>query len=250
MKFFFFFESWKFFISVATALYPFFFLFFAPRIASNREESKIWGSCCPKTDYVLLPKKFLFPAKTSNWSETFWAYASDYCITFVSLALFDLSNRRFLKKSIFTDCSVLTDFCLFIHFASETFSFWVLLEKELFEEWYSRICYFWCFYLHVKAEPSWSIILIILMLLIRIVLSFVWSEFSSVGREEWCNKMKNGQKLKLGDAHVTPRNIQEVQASKLGDAHASPLHQQKYQVIFQYAIFLLLHMICVILGAS
>jgi hypothetical protein len=28
--------------------------------------------------------------------------------------------------------------------------------------------------------------------------------------------MKNGQKLKLGDAHVTPRNIQEVQASKLG----------------------------------
>jgi hypothetical protein len=30
--------------------------------------------------------------------------------------------------------------------------------------------------------------------------------------------MKNGQKLKLGDAHVTPRYIQEVQASKLGDA--------------------------------
>jgi hypothetical protein len=25
--------------------------------------------------------------------------------------------------------------------------------------------------------------------------------------------MKNGQKLKLGDAHVTPRNMQEVQAS-------------------------------------
>jgi hypothetical protein len=30
--------------------------------------------------------------------------------------------------------------------------------------------------------------------------------------------MKDGQKLKLGDAQVTPRNIQEVQASKLGDA--------------------------------
>jgi hypothetical protein len=28
--------------------------------------------------------------------------------------------------------------------------------------------------------------------------------------------MKYGQKLKLGDAHVTPRNIQEVQASSLG----------------------------------
>jgi hypothetical protein len=30
--------------------------------------------------------------------------------------------------------------------------------------------------------------------------------------------MKYGQKFKLGDAHVTQRNIQEVQASKLGDA--------------------------------
>jgi hypothetical protein len=35
--------------------------------------------------------------------------------------------------------------------------------------------------------------------------------------------MKNGQKLKLGDSHVTPRNIQEVQASKLGDAPEAPL---------------------------
>jgi hypothetical protein len=40
--------------------------------------------------------------------------------------------------------------------------------------------------------------------------------------------LKNGQKLKLGDAHVTPRNIQEVQASKLGDAPEAPLlHRQK-----------------------
>jgi hypothetical protein len=34
--------------------------------------------------------------------------------------------------------------------------------------------------------------------------------------------MKDGKKLKLGDAHVTPRNIQEVQASKLGDAQSTP----------------------------
>jgi hypothetical protein len=40
--------------------------------------------------------------------------------------------------------------------------------------------------------------------------------------------MKHGQKLKLGDVHVTPRNIQEVQASKLGDAPEAPLlHRQK-----------------------
>jgi hypothetical protein len=63
--------------------------------------------------------------------------------------------------------------------------------------------------------------------------------------------MKDGQKLKLGDAHVTPRNIQEVQAAKLGDAPRHPLlHQQKYQVIFQDTIFLLLHILCVVLGAT
>jgi hypothetical protein len=34
--------------------------------------------------------------------------------------------------------------------------------------------------------------------------------------------MKNGQKLKLGDAHDTPTNIKEVQVSKLGDAQGIP----------------------------
>jgi hypothetical protein len=63
--------------------------------------------------------------------------------------------------------------------------------------------------------------------------------------------MKNGQNLKLGDAHVTPRNIQEVQASKLWDAPEAPLlHRQKNQVTFQHTIFLLLHASCIFLGAS
>jgi hypothetical protein len=62
--------------------------------------------------------------------------------------------------------------------------------------------------------------------------------------------MKNGQKLKLGDAHVTPRNIQEVQASKLGDAPRHPFFIGKNQVTFQDTIFLLLYALCVFLGAS
>jgi hypothetical protein len=49
--------------------------------------------------------------------------------------------------------------------------------------------------------------------------------------------MKYGKKLKLGDAHVTPRNIQEVQASKLGDAPRHPFFIGKNQVIFQDTIF-------------
>jgi hypothetical protein len=51
--------------------------------------------------------------------------------------------------------------------------------------------------------------------------------------------MKNGQKLKIGDAHVTPRNIQEVQASKLGDAPEAPLlHRQKSGHLSKHYIFI------------
>jgi hypothetical protein len=62
--------------------------------------------------------------------------------------------------------------------------------------------------------------------------------------------MKYGKKLKLEDAHVTPRNIQEVQASKLGVAHRHPFFIGKNQVIFQDTIFLLLRILCIFLGAS
>jgi hypothetical protein len=62
--------------------------------------------------------------------------------------------------------------------------------------------------------------------------------------------MKYGQKLKLGDAHVTPKNIQEAQASKLGDAPRHPFFIGKNQVIFQDTIFLLICILCIFLGAS
>jgi hypothetical protein len=51
--------------------------------------------------------------------------------------------------------------------------------------------------------------------------------------------MNNGQKLKLGDAYVTPINIQEVQASKLGDAPEAPLlHRQKSGHLTRHYIFI------------
>jgi hypothetical protein len=51
--------------------------------------------------------------------------------------------------------------------------------------------------------------------------------------------MKYGQKLKLGDSHITPINIQEVQASKLGDAPEAPLlHRQKLGHLSRHYIFI------------
>jgi hypothetical protein len=62
--------------------------------------------------------------------------------------------------------------------------------------------------------------------------------------------MKYGQKLKLGDAHVTPRNIQEVQASKLGDAPEPPLlHRQKLGHLSAHYIFIASYSM-LFLGAS
>jgi hypothetical protein len=57
--------------------------------------------------------------------------------------------------------------------------------------------------------------------------------------------MKNGQKLKLGDANVTPRNIQDVQASKLGDAPKTPLlHRQKSGHLSTHYIFIASYSMC------
>jgi hypothetical protein len=43
----------------------------------------------------------------------------------------------------------------------------------------------------------------------------------------------------LGDAHVTPRNIQEVQVSNLGDAPEAPLlHWQKSGHLSTHYIFI------------
>jgi hypothetical protein len=51
--------------------------------------------------------------------------------------------------------------------------------------------------------------------------------------------MKYGQKHNIGDAHVTPRNIQELQASKLGDAPEAPLlHRQKSCHLSTHYIFI------------
>jgi hypothetical protein len=51
-----------------------------------------------------------------------------------------------------------------------------------------------------------------------------------------------------------PMSAQEIskkyKRQSLGMPKAPLLHQQKYQVIFQDTIFLLLHMLCVFLGAS
>jgi hypothetical protein len=72
---------------------------------------------------------FVFvPRRTSNLRKVRFgkvvvpcAHALGYFQNFISFALFDLSNRRSSKKSIFVSCSILTDFCTICVCLSITF---------------------------------------------------------------------------------------------------------------------------------
>jgi hypothetical protein len=126
-------------------------------------------------------------------------------------------------------------------FASRSLSFWVILIREHFEEVATVVDALICGGLELKPEPKWLIYYHTYANVVnRIVLSFVWRKFSSVGIREWWDEMKNGKKLKIGDAHATPpRNIQELQASKLGDAPEAPLlHRQKSSHHSRHYIFI------------
>ena len=117
--------------------------------------SKILGSCYPETDFVLLPKKLYFPARTSNRYVIFWKYAPGCYLTFVSFVLFYLSNISFLNNSIFSCYSVLTDFCHYLHLPLDLFLFDVLLIKELYKEVVTVANVLNGCYTCVETEPKW-----------------------------------------------------------------------------------------------
>jgi hypothetical protein len=84
----------------------------------------------------------------------------------------------------------------------------------------------------------------------RFVFSFVWRKFSSVGIGEWWDELKNGQKIKLGDAHAPQEISKRYKRQSLGMPPRHPFFIGKNQVTFQHTIFLLLHALYVFLGAS
>jgi hypothetical protein len=85
----------------------------------------------------------------------------------------------------------------------------------------------------------------------KFVFSFIWRKFSSVGIREWWDELKNGQKLKSGDAHASPQEIsKKYKHQSLGMPPRHPFFIGKKWVTFQDTIFLLLHALCIFLGAS
>ena len=92
------------------------FLFrFVPRVTSNREEMRFGEVAVLKQISMLPLKKIFLSARMSDCFEKKYTHAPGCYLTFISFALFDLSNIIFSKKFIFTCCSVLTDFCQYLH---------------------------------------------------------------------------------------------------------------------------------------
>ena len=125
--------------------------------------------------FCAVTKKSVFAARMSYWSAKFLEYSPGYYLTFVSLALFDLSNGIFSKKLIFTSCSVLIDFCHYLHLPLNLFLFEFFWKKELFEEVATVAAVLMDVLYMLELNPSGFVILIALTLLMRIVWSFVWS---------------------------------------------------------------------------
>jgi hypothetical protein len=116
--------------TVMTSHYHFYFIF-VPRIASNRKKVRFGEVAVPKQISALRCKNsWKFP----EWSAISCAHALGYYLTFISFALFDLSNRRFSKKLIFTCCSVLTDFCHYLHLPLDLFLFEYFWSRNFWEK--------------------------------------------------------------------------------------------------------------------
>jgi hypothetical protein len=177
--------------------------------------------------------------RISFWPAISYAYAPGYIQTLISFTLFDLSNGRSSKNwslsaVLFWQISATICVCLSIAFFLSSF------DHETFEKVatvaYALYVVFLSWNLNQKGLIYYYVYTNVAN---RIVLSFVWRKFSSVGIGEWWDEMKNGQKLKLGDAHATPINIQEVQALKLGDVPEAPLlHRQKSGHLSRHYIFI------------
>jgi hypothetical protein len=148
--------------------------------------------------------------RISFWPDISCAYAPGYIQTSISFTLFYLSNRRSSKNSTFVSCFVLIDFCHYLCLSLVRFLFEFFWSQNFWGSCYSSLCFI-CGVLSWNPNQKGLIYYYIYANVAnRIMLSFVWRKFSSVGIGEWWDEMKNGKKLKLGDAHVTPRNIQEV----------------------------------------
>jgi hypothetical protein len=163
-----------------TAPYPFYFVVM-PRRTSNLREVRFGEVAVLKQISVLHRKKLVKILIIYFWPAISCAYAPGYIQTFISFTLFDLSNRKPSKKLTFVSCSVLTDFCHYLCLPLDRFLFEFFWSRNFWGSCYSSTCFI-CGGFELKPEQKRLIrYYAYTNVANRIVLSFVWRKFSSVG---------------------------------------------------------------------
>jgi hypothetical protein len=92
------------------------------------------GKLLSRNRFLHFAVKIRENSQKSYWSTISYAHAPGYYLTFISFALFDLSNIRFPKKLIFTCCSVLTHFCHYLHLPLDLFLFEFFWSRNFWEK--------------------------------------------------------------------------------------------------------------------
>ena len=180
------------------------------------------------------------------WSEYFWKYALYNLLSGVCFDFFDLSWRSALKK-LFTTCwSVFYRFCgvlRFHRFANLKLAF--LFSKTFWKSWETvdnreNIYLQWRKY--------------ILLWVLTTLISLWWVSYEGsfqVCDGRWWKKIKECQALKLGDAPMHPKKyLRRFKRLILGMPPCIPFSIYNHQFVHLHAIFLSLHMLCAMLGAS
>jgi hypothetical protein len=138
------------------------------------------------------------------------AHAPGYYLKFVSFVLFNLSNRRFSKKSIFTRCSVLTYFCHYLHLPLDLFLFEFFWSEEFLREVATVANVLIDVVLELKLNQKWIYYLAYTNVANENCVKFCMKKVFKCRERRMMRWDEEWTKAQAWDAHVTPRNIQEV----------------------------------------
>ena len=98
--------------------------------AKNNLYLKGSATCCFLSRFLRLTKNLITLSQSmiTLWKK--WTPSLGCYVIFISRPLFDLSYRSTSKNFIFTACSVLTDFCLYLHLPLNLFLFYSFRGEE------------------------------------------------------------------------------------------------------------------------
>jgi hypothetical protein len=162
-----------------------------------------------------------------------------------------LRNRRFSKKSIFTCCSVLTDFCHYLHLPLNLFLFEFFWSEELLKEVATVDNFLFDVLLELKLNQKWIYYLGYTNVANENCVKFCMKEVFKCRERRMMWWDEGWTKAQAWGWPCHPKKYPRSRSVKAWGRPRHPLlHQQKYQVIFPDTIFLLLHMLCVVLGES